>query len=101
MDVEVDSDEEGKLENEYLDPKLQVHGRKKAPDGGKNRCFRLQVTDGVNTFWCMEYKYFDKIQDIQVGAKYVLRPPITVRRGIAMLEQGNLQFICAPVQAQV
>ena len=48
-----DNDSEGeeqKLESAYLDPSLKVDGRKRAPDGGNNRMFKLKVTDGLHTF---------------------------------------------------
>jgi hypothetical protein len=57
-----EGEDDGKLENAYLDPSLQVQGRKRAADGGSNRMFKLTVSDGLHTFECIEYQHFFQIK---------------------------------------
>ena len=90
-----DDGEEERLQNEYLDSSLKVEGRKKATDGGQNRMFKFLVTDGVNKFFCIEYRRFPSLTIIE-GQKYLLKPPVNSKRSIYMVEQVNLEFICGP-----
>lgn len=56
--------------------------------------YKLKLSDGVNIFNAVEFTKFKQSFNIKLGQKYILKPNITIRRGIALLNETNLQYLC-------
>ena len=60
------------VENKYLQGEEEKE--QKTPIQKKNRMLKVEVTDGVNTFWLLEYTPFDEQMPVVTGSKYILKP---------------------------
>ena len=56
---------------------------------------KFTMFDGLNTFEGLEYDQIDKVKDFESKAILLqLKPPITVRKGLLLLTDKNVEVLC-------
>lgn len=94
--MEDGQDHENKFDTRYLDPSL-VKEKKKANKEAA-RLMKLSLTDGLNHFDAIEFERLKNIDSFNIGQKFLLTPPIEVRRGILFLTNTNVSYLGKPLQ---
>ena len=85
-----------KFDTRYLDPSL-IKEKKKA-NKEASRMMKLSLTDGLNQFDAIEFERLKNIDSFNIGQKFLLNPPIEVRRGILFLTNANISYLGKPLQ---
>ncbi|GAM22304.1 hypothetical protein SAMD00019534_054790 [Acytostelium subglobosum LB1] len=70
-------------------------------DRSENRTLKLHLTDGVHSFFAMEYQYIPFITpQLAPGTKVLVRD-VPIRRGILLLDETNIRILGGSVQRLV
>ena len=92
-------DDTQKFETKYLDPNLIKEKKKANKDAA--RLMKLSLTDGLNQIEAIEFERLKNIDSFSVGQKFILTPPIEVRRGLLMLTNANIAYLGTPIAPPV
>ena len=61
----------------------------------KSRMSKFTMFDGLNTFEGLEYGQIDKVKNFESKSILLqLKPPITVRKGLLLLTDKNVEVLC-------
>jgi len=66
---------------------------KKAISRDNQRMMKLIFTDGVNDYQGFEENRLFKVSSFEVGDKWLIRPPVEVRRGLLYLKSENVEVL--------
>ena len=78
-----------------MDPSLIKEKKKANKDAA--RLMKLSLTDGLNTMEAIEFERLKNIDSFNVGQKFILSPPIEVRRGVLFITNANIAYLGTPL----